>query len=392
VSKLVINADTTPLKKSLLDVSAQVKKLGAGSTKVSIFSEQDRKFLKSELSKELSAMKTKLKDNKAEISKLVAEQKKLTRGTEEELAALREQAAAAAPVVVEEGEPSHDIDLTEAGIITNQTIFFAHTHREATMMAGMAILRMDRIVSAVNEYFYRVVKPYQPEDANRILMVLDDILVEPLSYDNAFTILGNAVKEAREEGGKDLEFWMEIDRRLTDTFMTELYAALSLPEGWAITSFIDDYKDLMDALSQQDSPDYLDIIGETAKTVLIRAMDLLTEPQQTDYINGLLDWGATIPANVIKRLLTHSEFCCTVEIPVTSEDLKPFLETGILPAEAVAFHRLLSNIVSNANAVQEDESPRVFLRLADQALFEVHSSKMVQDVYVLRPVQPASIH
>lgn len=84
-SPLKITADTSPIKKSLLELSGEIKKLSAGSNKVSIFSEKERRFFKNDLNKELSLMKTKLKDNKTEIEKLVVSGKQLTKGSKEEL-------------------------------------------------------------------------------------------------------------------------------------------------------------------------------------------------------------------------------------------------------------------------------------------------------------------
>lgn len=85
MSKLKISADTTPVKKSLLELSQEVKKIGGTGSKVSIFTEKERRFFKKELNAELGLMKTKLKDNRKEIAKLVGEAQKLERGSKEEL-------------------------------------------------------------------------------------------------------------------------------------------------------------------------------------------------------------------------------------------------------------------------------------------------------------------
>jgi hypothetical protein len=82
-ASLRISANTSEVKKSLLDLSRDVKSLG--KTKISIFSESDRKFVKEELNKELSVMKTKLVENRTEIGKMVVEQTKLEKGSKEEL-------------------------------------------------------------------------------------------------------------------------------------------------------------------------------------------------------------------------------------------------------------------------------------------------------------------
>jgi len=83
LSKLKISADTTKVKKSILDLNKELKNLG--KSKVSIFNAHDRKFIKNELNKELSTMKAKLTENRKEISNLVKEQAKLEKGTKEEL-------------------------------------------------------------------------------------------------------------------------------------------------------------------------------------------------------------------------------------------------------------------------------------------------------------------
>lgn len=83
-ASLKISANTSEVKKSLLDLGKDVKNLG--KTKVSIFSGEDRKFIKGELKQELSLMKTKLSENRAEISKMVKAQSQLEKGSKEELA------------------------------------------------------------------------------------------------------------------------------------------------------------------------------------------------------------------------------------------------------------------------------------------------------------------
>lgn len=82
-TSIKISANTSEVKKSLLDLSKDVKSVG--KTKISIFSESDRKFVKEELNKELGLMKQKLSDNRAEIAKMVSEQEKLQKGSKEEL-------------------------------------------------------------------------------------------------------------------------------------------------------------------------------------------------------------------------------------------------------------------------------------------------------------------
>lgn len=82
-SNLRISANTSEVKKSLLDLSKDIKNLG--KTKISVFSEADKKFIKNELRQELTLMKGKLVENRAELSKLLKEQNKLERGSKAEL-------------------------------------------------------------------------------------------------------------------------------------------------------------------------------------------------------------------------------------------------------------------------------------------------------------------
>lgn len=82
-ASLKISANTSEVKKSLLDLGKDVKSLG--KTKVSVFSEDDRKFIKGELKQELGLMKTKLMENRAEIAKMIKAQNTLEKGTKAEL-------------------------------------------------------------------------------------------------------------------------------------------------------------------------------------------------------------------------------------------------------------------------------------------------------------------
>lgn len=83
MSKLKISGDVSNVKKSILDLGKDLKNLGR--TKISVFNERDRKFIKEEMNKELGTMKSKLMENRAEIGKLVKEQMKLDRGSKAEL-------------------------------------------------------------------------------------------------------------------------------------------------------------------------------------------------------------------------------------------------------------------------------------------------------------------
>lgn len=83
-AKLKISADTSEIKKSLLDAGREIKRMGQG-TKVSLFTAAERRFLKSELGEELKKMKSRFNDNKKIITDMVAEQKKMVKGSQEEL-------------------------------------------------------------------------------------------------------------------------------------------------------------------------------------------------------------------------------------------------------------------------------------------------------------------
>src|SRR6185436_4572430 len=82
-NKLKISADTSEAKKSILDLGRSFKDIKA--SKLSIFSEDERKFLKTEFKKELGLIKNRIKENAIEIRKMVDEQQKLVEGSKEEL-------------------------------------------------------------------------------------------------------------------------------------------------------------------------------------------------------------------------------------------------------------------------------------------------------------------
>lgn len=82
-SQLKISADTTEVKKSILDLTKSLKDVG--KSKIAIFSQEDKAFIKTELKKEMTAMKSRIKENREEIKKMVAEQRKMVDGSKEEL-------------------------------------------------------------------------------------------------------------------------------------------------------------------------------------------------------------------------------------------------------------------------------------------------------------------
>lgn len=82
-SQLKISADTSEVKKSILDIGKTMKDLKG--SKVQVFSSEDKKFIKTEMKKEVALMKQKLKENRDELKKMVDAQKDLTAGSKEEL-------------------------------------------------------------------------------------------------------------------------------------------------------------------------------------------------------------------------------------------------------------------------------------------------------------------
>ena len=82
-SQLKISADTSEVKKSILDIGKSMKDLKG--SKVQVFSNEDKKFIKTEMRKEVALMKQKLKENRDEINKMISAQKDLTAGSKEEL-------------------------------------------------------------------------------------------------------------------------------------------------------------------------------------------------------------------------------------------------------------------------------------------------------------------
>lgn len=83
MSQLKISADTSEVKKSILDLSRNLKNIG--SSKIAIFTAEDKRFMKTEMKKELDLMKQRLSSNRAEIKKMIEDQKKLVQGSKEEL-------------------------------------------------------------------------------------------------------------------------------------------------------------------------------------------------------------------------------------------------------------------------------------------------------------------
>ena len=81
--QLKISADTSAVKKSILDIGKSIKDLKG--SKVQVFSAEEKKFIKTEMNREIALMKNKLKENRDIITSLVSEQKRMVAGSKEEL-------------------------------------------------------------------------------------------------------------------------------------------------------------------------------------------------------------------------------------------------------------------------------------------------------------------
>ena len=82
-AKIKIGADTSEAKKSILGLSKDLKNIK--ESKVSIFTQEDKKFIKTEMKREVENLKKKLQENRDAISQMVEEQSKLVSGSKEEL-------------------------------------------------------------------------------------------------------------------------------------------------------------------------------------------------------------------------------------------------------------------------------------------------------------------
>jgi hypothetical protein len=82
-ASLKITADTSDVKKSILDLARSFKDIKG--SKLEIFSKEDKAFLKTEFKKEISMMKGKLKENATELKKMVKDQQAMVKGTKDEL-------------------------------------------------------------------------------------------------------------------------------------------------------------------------------------------------------------------------------------------------------------------------------------------------------------------
>ena len=81
-NNLKIGADTSEAKKQILDLNKSISNVS--KSKIQIFSDDEKKFMKTELNKELTAMKDNLTRNKRLITELVREQDKMVEGSKEE--------------------------------------------------------------------------------------------------------------------------------------------------------------------------------------------------------------------------------------------------------------------------------------------------------------------
>jgi hypothetical protein len=83
VSKIKIDGDTSGIKKSLLDLSKDIKDLG--KSKVAIFDKEQKDFLTKDAKTAMDGLKKQMEQNREEISKAIREQKKQVQTIENEV-------------------------------------------------------------------------------------------------------------------------------------------------------------------------------------------------------------------------------------------------------------------------------------------------------------------
>jgi len=303
--------------------------------------------------------------------------------TERELAELHEaqqrekEALALYPVQVEA-----DPDLKIEPVVQAKTcVLFAHSHREALNLGEISRFSGPDETNVVREFFYRVVKPIVLKDPAGTVEEIQALSGPEASYDQLFMRLGTHI-----EGHTDAVVWKELNKRITKLFDRSLNTELGCVDCH-MDSFADDYADLMEALGKLYSQNHLDTVESTAPEYIGQAFKILTDEQTQEYVNGLIQMGSDITDEAADHLVVLSEFCAIAELPIPPGDLEPFLTTNILPTQAKVLHTLIRGLVENAKALNPHEKAKVYLRLLDESMYEVHTSKMVEDVYILRPVE-----
>jgi hypothetical protein len=303
--------------------------------------------------------------------------------TERELAELhvaqqREKAELAKYVEQVKANPDVSID----PVVQSKTcVLYAHSHREALNLSQVGRVVSDDDNKVVREFFYRVVKPMVLKAPTTTVEEILELCGPDASYDQLYVRLGQHM-----DGHIDLPVWTELNSRITKLFDRSLNTELGCVDCH-FTSFAEDYADLLGALSKIYSQNHIDTIEGTAAEYIKQAFMVLNDEQTQEYVNVLIQMGSDISDEAADRLVVLSEYCAIAELPIQPEELEPFLTTNILPTQAKVLHTLIRGLVENAKALSPNEKPKVFLRLADESLYEVHSSKMVEDVYILRPVE-----
>lgn len=275
-----------------------------------------------------------------------------------------------------------DLDI-EPVVQSKTCVLYSHSHREALNLSLFGRRAGSDSKRLVREFFYRVVKPVTLNDPESTVRQIRELSANEASYDQLFLRLGTYM-----EGHEDAGVWKELNKRITKTLDRALNTELGCVDCH-FDSFADDYADLMESLGKLYSQNHLDTIESTAPEYIKQAFTLLNDEQIQEYVNALIHLGSDITDETADRLAVLSEYCAVAELPIPPGDLEPFLTTNILPTQAKVFHTLIRGLVENANKLSPNEKPKVFLRLLDESMYEVHTSKMVEDVYILRPINLA---
>lgn len=139
---------------------------------------------------------------------------------------------------------------------------------------------------------------------------------------------------------KDGELVKEINERMAASITTALQKNMGLSD-WAITNFVEDYGDLVQALKEDHGDTVLQIFESYAIEVISRALAHYSENELDEVVRDAVGLSDDVTA------LVWRERCSVTRLPVNAADLRVPADTGVLvsPTRFPEIHQTLSSIL-----------------------------------------------
>lgn len=295
------------------------------------------------------------------------------------------------PDLNEEGEEikveGQDVDPTKDPVVLPE-VLYSHSLEQAKFQHELALIERGvdyRGDELPYEFYYHHITPYMSAASNgKNVQEILSILCLSDSVDAFVTQFGGL------HGDIPSDCWHMIHDRATAKVNEALSINIQL-EGWEITSIVDDWKDLYDALCEEFGEEqglglYNTLSIKLHEDLLASACKVLTGDDLQDYMLSLPDNLIEAHPELDERLVALSEVCSVTHVPWNGDDISLVIDNAggiVLESKMPALFKAVKGIVKRTEKTGM-KFRRRFIMTNDNQKLEIHRGYLGQDYFLLK--------